>query len=70
MVKKKLMRIGIAGRNVTYSGKYAVNWGSTGNAYNRNTKQFKSRPKAIAFKNKLTKKFKPKYKVDYMYLSG
>ena len=64
------MRIGMVGRKVTYSGKYAVNWGLTGNAYNRNSKSFSSRKKAISFKNKLTRKYKPKYKVNYMYLAN
>lgn len=63
------MRIGISGKNVTYSGKYGVNWGKTGSSYNRNMKQFKTRKQAISFKDKLIKKFKPKHKVEYMYLA-
>ena len=69
-MKKKTMRIGIAGKNATFTGKYHVNWGSTGNAYNRNSKGFKTRKQALSFKKKLVRKFKPKFKVDYMYLSG
>ena len=70
MVKrKKKMRIGMAGRNVTYYGTYNVNWGTTGSAYNKNVRAFKNRKRAISFKNKLIKKFKPKYKVDYIYMA-
>ncbi len=73
MVKRKgkpVMKVGMAGRNVTYDGNYSVNWGTSGTAYNRNQKSFKKREPAIKFVKSLQKKHKPKYKVDYMYLSG
>lgn len=69
MAKKKTMKVSMAGRNVTYKGTYNVNWGTTGKSFNKNYKVFKSRKSAISFKNKLLKKYKPKYKVSYMYLS-
>jgi len=68
--KKPLMTIGMAGRNVTYTGNYNVNWGTTKNSYNNSTKVFKKRTPAIKFVKSLKKKFKPKYKVNYIYMSG
>jgi hypothetical protein len=67
--KKKLMKVGMAGRNVTVDGKYDVTYGTTGTSYNRNVKSFKKRSSAVAYKNKLVKKFKPKYRVRYTYMS-
>ena len=67
--KKKVMRVSMAGRNVTYSGNYSVNWGDSGSAYNRNQKDFKTRKAAIVFVKKIKKKYQPTHKVDYMYLS-
>jgi len=69
MRKKQTMRIGTASRFITGNRKYRVNYGSTGNAYNRQFKNFKTRAEAIRFVNKLKTKFKSKYKIDYMYLS-
>ncbi len=68
-VRKKVMRVGMAGRNVTYSGNYRVNWGDSDNAYNRNSKGFKTRKAAIIYVRKLKKKYQPTHKVDYMYLA-
>ena len=67
--KKPTMRIGMAGRNVTYSGNYAVNWGASGRAYNKNVKHFKKRTSAIKFKDQLVRKHKKKYQTKYMYLA-
>lgn len=67
--KKPLMKIGMAGKNVTYGGNYNVNWGKTGKAYNKQVKSFKTRKKAIAFKNKLVRKFKPRNRIQYMYIA-
>jgi len=67
--KKKVMDIGMAGKSVTHDGKYRVHWGTTGTAYNRNSKAFQSRKRAIAFKNALQRKYKKNYKVRYMYMA-
>lgn len=69
MVKKE-MKIGMVGRNVTFDGKYRVNWGSTGMAYNNQSKSFNTRLQAILFKDRLIKKFKMNYKVRYIYIAG
>ncbi len=69
VMKKKVMRVGMSGRNVTYDGDYSVNWGDSGNAYNRNQKNFKTRKAAIIFVRKIKTKYKPTHKVDYMYLA-
>jgi len=68
--KKKIMRIAISSRFITFNNKYNVHWGSTGKAYNRNHKSFKSRKQAVKFKNQLVRKYKKLgYKVEYMYLA-
>ena len=67
--KKKLMRVGLSGRNVTYNGNYNLHYGTDKSSYNKLRKSFKSRGAAVAYKNALIKRKKKNYKVRYMYLA-
>jgi len=69
MKKKPIMEIGMSSRYITMNNKYNVHWGSTPSAYNNQHRSFKNRKDAVKFKNKLIKKFKKNYKIDYMYLA-
>jgi len=69
MGKKKLMKVSMASKFVTGSGRYTVHWGSTSSAFNKQSRSFKVRRDAVKFKDGLVKRFKKSgYKVDYKYL--
>ena len=69
--KVKKMNVGLTSRFETTDNKYHVNWGTTPNTYNKNTKRFKSRKTATKFKNSLIKKLdkESKYDINYVYLT-
>ena len=67
--RRKTMRITIFGKNVTMTGKYAVHYGTTDTAFNRNSKQFRSRERAVAFKNRLVRKYKDRYNIRTQYIA-
>ncbi len=80
MVKGKIKptyRIGISGRNVTFSGKYAINHGPNNlpyekrkRIYNNSTKEFDSRKDAIKFRDKLIREKRKKgFKINYIYMA-
>ena len=69
MKRKPVMEIGTSSKYITSNNKYNVHWGSTPSAYNNQKRSFKNRKDAVEFKNKLVKKYKKKYRIDYMYLA-
>ena len=62
------MKIGLHHKFSTYNNKWGVHWGTTGNAYNQNSKFFSKKVSAKMFVKNLMNKYARRYKINYLEL--